>query len=193
MKVEDFIDPYLHKTWAELGARILASGNRVSVTLGYPAQGAGPDSGASTDVIAAADRKSNDGYEVVPNDLAVVSVNATGPKDADRVKYRPICIPNTLLNGGASITTATAATADAKTGEGADAGADAGKKRQLENAGVGVGGVAAGANAGSGSVDDGSVQKDLQEQGQRPRGLSIAAREAELLVKEVLDDDESRL
>ena len=39
MKVEDFIDPYLHKTWAELGARILTSGNRVSVTLGYPAQG----------------------------------------------------------------------------------------------------------------------------------------------------------
>jgi ATP-binding protein involved in chromosome partitioning len=39
MKVEDFVDPYLGKTWGELGARILASGARVSVTLGYPAQG----------------------------------------------------------------------------------------------------------------------------------------------------------
>ena len=26
MKVEDFVDPYLDKTWGELGARILASG-----------------------------------------------------------------------------------------------------------------------------------------------------------------------
>jgi len=39
MKVEDFVDPYLDKTWGELGARILASGARVSVTLGYPTQG----------------------------------------------------------------------------------------------------------------------------------------------------------
>lgn len=40
MKVEDFVDPYLHRTWGELGARILTSGNRVAVTLGYPAEGA---------------------------------------------------------------------------------------------------------------------------------------------------------
>jgi len=39
MKLEDFVDPYLHKSWAELGARILASGNTVAVTLGYPAAG----------------------------------------------------------------------------------------------------------------------------------------------------------
>ena len=39
MKVEEFTDPYLGKTWQELGARILASGNRISVTLGYPAHG----------------------------------------------------------------------------------------------------------------------------------------------------------
>ena len=39
MKVEEFTDPYLGKTWQELGARILASGNRISVTLGYPASG----------------------------------------------------------------------------------------------------------------------------------------------------------
>ena len=40
MKIEQFVDPYLGRTWGELGARILASGNRVSVTLGYPAEGA---------------------------------------------------------------------------------------------------------------------------------------------------------
>jgi len=39
MKVEDFVDPYLGRTWGELGARVLSSGNRVSVTLGYPAAG----------------------------------------------------------------------------------------------------------------------------------------------------------
>ena len=39
MKLEEFVDPYLGKTWAELGARVLSSGNRVSVTLGYPAAG----------------------------------------------------------------------------------------------------------------------------------------------------------
>lgn len=39
MKIEDFVDPYLGKTWGELGARILSSGNQISVTLGYPAQG----------------------------------------------------------------------------------------------------------------------------------------------------------
>ncbi len=39
MKVEEFIDPYLGKSWGELGARILTSGNRISVTLGYPANG----------------------------------------------------------------------------------------------------------------------------------------------------------
>lgn len=37
MKIEEFVDPYLGKTWGELGARILTSGKRVSVTLGYPA------------------------------------------------------------------------------------------------------------------------------------------------------------
>lgn len=40
MKLEEFSDPYLNRTWAELGARVLSSGNRVSVTLGYPALGA---------------------------------------------------------------------------------------------------------------------------------------------------------
>lgn len=40
MKVEDFIDPYLNRSWGELGARILTSGNRIAVTLGYPAEGA---------------------------------------------------------------------------------------------------------------------------------------------------------
>jgi ATP-binding protein involved in chromosome partitioning len=39
MKVEDFVDPYLNKSWGELGARILTSGARVSVSLGYPARG----------------------------------------------------------------------------------------------------------------------------------------------------------
>jgi ATP-binding protein involved in chromosome partitioning len=40
MRIEAFPDPYLGITWGELGARILSSGNRVSVTLGYPAEGA---------------------------------------------------------------------------------------------------------------------------------------------------------
>ena len=39
MKIEEFKDPYLGKTWADLGARILSSGKHVSVTLGYPALG----------------------------------------------------------------------------------------------------------------------------------------------------------
>ena len=39
MKVEQFNDPYLGKPWQSLGARVLSSGNRVSVTLGYPAAG----------------------------------------------------------------------------------------------------------------------------------------------------------
>ena len=39
MKVEEFVDPYLNRTWGELGARILTSGNQVAVTLGYPADG----------------------------------------------------------------------------------------------------------------------------------------------------------
>ncbi len=39
MKIEEFIDPYLGRSWGDLGARVLSSGNRVSVTLGYPAQG----------------------------------------------------------------------------------------------------------------------------------------------------------
>jgi ATP-binding protein involved in chromosome partitioning len=43
MKLEDFVDPYLQKSWGELGARILTSGNRVAVTLGYPAAGAKAD------------------------------------------------------------------------------------------------------------------------------------------------------
>lgn len=38
MKIEQFEDPYLGRTWAELGARVLSSGNQISVTLGYPAQ-----------------------------------------------------------------------------------------------------------------------------------------------------------
>jgi len=39
VRVEDFNDPYLQRSWGELGARILASGDRVAVTLGYPAEG----------------------------------------------------------------------------------------------------------------------------------------------------------
>ncbi|MFQ3347013.1 MAG: ATP-binding protein involved in chromosome partitioning [Candidatus Azotimanducaceae bacterium] len=39
MKVEDFVDPYLGQTWQSLGARVLSSGKRISVTLGYPALG----------------------------------------------------------------------------------------------------------------------------------------------------------
>jgi ATP-binding protein involved in chromosome partitioning len=39
VKVEEFVDPYLNRTWGELGARILTSGNQVAVTLGYPADG----------------------------------------------------------------------------------------------------------------------------------------------------------
>ena len=39
MKVEEFIDPYLGQTWQSLGARVLSSGKRISVTLGYPAAG----------------------------------------------------------------------------------------------------------------------------------------------------------
>ncbi len=39
MKPEQFIDPYLLQTWEALGARVLSSGNRVDITLGYPAKG----------------------------------------------------------------------------------------------------------------------------------------------------------
>ena len=39
MKIEEFVDPYLGVTWGELGARVLSSGARVAVTLGYPAAG----------------------------------------------------------------------------------------------------------------------------------------------------------
>ncbi|MCZ6617489.1 MAG: iron-sulfur cluster carrier protein ApbC [Gammaproteobacteria bacterium] len=39
MKVEQFRDPYLGTTWGELGAQVLTSGNKVGVTLGYPARG----------------------------------------------------------------------------------------------------------------------------------------------------------
>ncbi len=38
-RVEDFQDPYLGRTWGELGARVQASGRDVRVTLGYPAEG----------------------------------------------------------------------------------------------------------------------------------------------------------
>ena len=40
MKIEQFPDPLLGRPWGELGARILTSGRRIGVTLGYPAQGA---------------------------------------------------------------------------------------------------------------------------------------------------------
>lgn len=40
MKIEDFVDPYLKRTWGDLGARVLTSGNQIAVTLGYPAEGA---------------------------------------------------------------------------------------------------------------------------------------------------------
>ena len=39
MKVEQFSDPYLGQPWQSLGAKVLSSGSRVSVTLGYPAAG----------------------------------------------------------------------------------------------------------------------------------------------------------
>ena len=39
MKPEHFTDPYVGKTWGDLGARVLSSGNRVAVALGYPARG----------------------------------------------------------------------------------------------------------------------------------------------------------
>jgi ATP-binding protein involved in chromosome partitioning len=39
MKVEQFPDPYLDVPWQDLGARVLSSGSRVGVTLGYPAAG----------------------------------------------------------------------------------------------------------------------------------------------------------
>lgn len=39
MRIEDFIDPYVGKTWGELGVRVLSSGKRIAVTLGYPAAG----------------------------------------------------------------------------------------------------------------------------------------------------------
>ncbi|MEM7002457.1 MAG: P-loop NTPase, partial [Pseudomonadota bacterium] len=39
MKLEEFVDPYAGLSWAELGARVLSSGSRVGVTLGYPALG----------------------------------------------------------------------------------------------------------------------------------------------------------
>jgi len=43
MKINDFVDPYLGRTWGELGARVLVSGTRAAVTLGYPALGAVAD------------------------------------------------------------------------------------------------------------------------------------------------------
>ena len=39
MKIEQFKDPYLNRSWGELGVRPLFSGDRVSATLGYPAAG----------------------------------------------------------------------------------------------------------------------------------------------------------
>jgi ATP-binding protein involved in chromosome partitioning len=42
MKIEQYPDPYLGKSWQALGARILSSGAHVSVTLGYPALGMVP-------------------------------------------------------------------------------------------------------------------------------------------------------
>jgi ATP-binding protein involved in chromosome partitioning len=39
MRIEQFPDPYLDVPWQDLGARVLSSGSRVSVTLGYPAAG----------------------------------------------------------------------------------------------------------------------------------------------------------
>ena len=39
MKLEEFPDPYLGRTWGELGVRLLSTGSRVAVTLGYPAAG----------------------------------------------------------------------------------------------------------------------------------------------------------
>lgn len=39
MRIEDFVDPYLGRTWGELGVRVLSSGHRIAVTLGYPAAG----------------------------------------------------------------------------------------------------------------------------------------------------------
>ncbi len=39
LKVEQFIDPYLQKSWQDLGARVQSAGSQVSVTLGYPATG----------------------------------------------------------------------------------------------------------------------------------------------------------
>ena len=39
MRIEQFPDPYLDVPWQDMGARVLASGSRVSVTLGYPAAG----------------------------------------------------------------------------------------------------------------------------------------------------------
>ena len=43
MRVEAFLDPCLGIPWGDLGARILSSGNKVSVTLGYPAAGVAAD------------------------------------------------------------------------------------------------------------------------------------------------------
>jgi ATP-binding protein involved in chromosome partitioning len=39
MRIEQFPDPYLDVPWQDLGARVLTSGSRVAVTLGYPAAG----------------------------------------------------------------------------------------------------------------------------------------------------------
>ena len=39
MRIEQFKDPYLNRTWGELGVRALSSEHRVSATLGYPAAG----------------------------------------------------------------------------------------------------------------------------------------------------------
>jgi hypothetical protein len=38
-EIEQFPDPYLDVPWQDLGARVLTSGSRCRVTLGYPAAG----------------------------------------------------------------------------------------------------------------------------------------------------------
>ncbi len=39
MRIEQFPDPYVDIPWQDLGARVMAKGSQVSVTLGYPAAG----------------------------------------------------------------------------------------------------------------------------------------------------------
>ena len=39
MRLEEFVDPILGKTWGDLGASIKFSGSSVKVGLGYPVDG----------------------------------------------------------------------------------------------------------------------------------------------------------